>query len=171
VAGTPDGPYRLLSEAEWEYAVRGLTSASEPHTIYPWGDQPEGGCEYANALDVNMPETLAFERQGLNCPNSSVMATHVGSFKPNKFGLNDISGNLAEWVEDCWHESYHGRPTDASAWIKGADPNCERVIRGGSWAGELDHLRAASRVKLQDDLFGFNIGFRVARDLDWTAGD
>jgi formylglycine-generating enzyme required for sulfatase activity len=76
-----------------------------------------------------------------------------------------MAGNLAEWVEDCWHDTYSGRPEGAGPWTLSAERNCERVIRGGSWAGDINNLRVASRVKLRDDRFGFNIGFRIARDL------
>lgn len=168
IVGRPDGPYRLLSEAEWEYAARGVTRLSEPHTLYSWGNELEPEvCRYANALNAKMPEMLAIERRGVDCPNNSVMMSAVILLEPNAFNVYDTAGNVAEWVEDCWHDSHEGRPEDASAWTTGAGSECDRVLKGGSWFGEVDNLRPAARIRLKDDLFGFNIGFRIARDLNW----
>ena len=113
-----------------------------------------------------MPDTLDINRGGVDCPNNPVFASDVGLFQANAFGLSDMAGNVAEWVEDCWHDSYHGRPTGAEAWVTGVEMPCDRVIRGGSWSGVTDNLRNAARSNLDPDLFGFNIGFRVARDLN-----
>lgn len=165
VSGAPNGPYRLLSEAEWEYAARGQTSATGIPEIYHWGDAFEDACAYANALNSEML-TISIDREGLECLGNPELAAPVASFKPNSFGLYDTAGNLAEWVQDCWHDTYHGRPEGAQAWTLSTEQNCERVIRGGSWAGDIDNLRSAARVKLRDDRFGFNIGFRIARDLE-----
>ena len=173
VAGIEDGPYRLLSETEWEYAIRGITSVNQTHNIYHWGDVLEDACDYANVLNDPMP-TLQVDRPGIDCVRSGGKDTHelvakVGSFKANQFGLFDMAGNLAEWVEDCWHDNYEARPVGSKAWVESDELRCERVIRGGSWIGETDNLRSSARSKLKDDRFGFNIGFRVARDLDWQA--
>ena len=103
--------YRLLSEAEWEYAARAGT-----RTRYSWGD--DIGRNRANC-------------DGLRQPLGTMRKTApVGSFFANSFGLFDMHGNVWEWVEDCWHDSYVGAPLDESAWTTGG--NCDlRVLRGG----------------------------------------
>ena len=86
----------------------------------------------------------------------------VASFSANAFGLYDTAGNAAEWVEDCWNESYRGAPTDGSAWSKG---NCaERVLRGGSFNNDPRYLRSAARFKYDAAVRYYANGFRVARD-------
>jgi formylglycine-generating enzyme required for sulfatase activity len=136
--------YRLLTEAEWEYAARAGTS-----TRYFWGDEIGSG----NA----------------NCAVCGSQWDHkqtapVGSFKPNAFGLYDMHGNAWQWVEDCWHENYRGAPADGSAWGGG---DCgRRAIRGGSWINIPTYLRAAYRgtadITVVSDVLD---GFRVARSL------
>ena len=168
VVGTMDGPYRLLSEAEWEYAARGITDAATPHTRYSWGpDLTPQVCDHANALNATMPDALGLEATGVDCPNNPVMMSRTAEFTANPFGLFDTAGNVAEWVADCWWDSHHQRPGDARAREIPGNATCDRVIKGGSWSGVRDNLRPAARVRLQEDLFGFNIGLRVARDLTW----
>ncbi len=88
----------------------------------------------------------------------------VGSYKPNAFGLYDMLGNVREWVEDCWNETYNGAPTNGSAWTSG---DCSRrVRRGGDWGSPIDHVRAANRVRDRSDLNGDSFGFRVVRNPD-----
>ena len=87
----------------------------------------------------------------------------TGSFRPNGFGLFDVSGNAAEWVEDCWNESYRGAPTDGSAWTTG---QCrQRALRGGSFASKANVIRSAARFRYDQDVRYYANGFRVARDL------
>jgi formylglycine-generating enzyme required for sulfatase activity len=88
----------------------------------------------------------------------------VGSFKPNGFGLYDVHGNVWEWVEDSWHETYDRAPTDGSAWLQGGDPSY-RVIRGGSWRNDSDAVRAAVRVQRNARVRFDTLGFRVARTM------
>jgi formylglycine-generating enzyme required for sulfatase activity len=136
--------YRLLTEAEWEYASRASTI-----TRYSWGD--DSGKGNANCDDCGSQWDLQ-------------QTAPVGSFKPNAFGLYDMHGNIWEWVEDSWHPSYYGAPTDGSAWLRGGDPSY-RVVRGGSWRNETQDVRAAARrgrnVNVQFD----TLGFRVARTI------
>ena len=89
-------PYRLLSEAEWEYAARAGTQ-----TAYSWGDKIGKGNANCN---------------GCGSQWDNMQPAPVGSFAPNAFGLNDMHGNVWEWVEDCYHDNYDGAPTDGSAW-------------------------------------------------------
>jgi len=137
-------PYRLLSEAEWEYAARAGTT-----TAYSWGD--EIGNNNANC-------------NGCGSAWDGQRTAPVGAFAPNRFGLYDIHGNVWEWVEDCLHTNYEGAPTDGSAWLAQGDCS-RRVVRGGSWAGHIVGLRSALRFWYSADDHGTDLGFRVARTL------
>jgi formylglycine-generating enzyme required for sulfatase activity len=87
----------------------------------------------------------------------------VGRYRANAWGLHDMLGNAWEWVQDCWHESYAGAPTDGSSW-EGA--GCERrVVRGGSWRSGANALRSAARNAFPPDHRRPTIGFRVVREL------
>jgi formylglycine-generating enzyme required for sulfatase activity len=133
--------YRLPSESEWEYVARAGTT-----TTYPWGrtvDKDKANC--------------------LGCTSDPVKkAIDTGSFPPNAFGVYDMAGNAAEWVEDCWSDNYKGAPTDGSAWIK---PQCrERVLRGGSFNNDPRYLRSAARFKYDQNVRFYTNGFRVVRE-------
>jgi formylglycine-generating enzyme required for sulfatase activity len=135
--------YRLLSEAEWEYAAR---AGSE--TAYPWGN--EIGKGNANCI-------------GCGSKWDSKQAAPVGQFPANAFGLHDMHGNVEEWVEDCYHENYDGAPTDGSAWTPG---NCVfRVVRGGSWVDYPVNLCSAYRDRDSPSFRDVYLGFRVGRTL------
>jgi formylglycine-generating enzyme required for sulfatase activity len=130
--------YRLLSEAEWEYAARAGTN-----TAYSYGSQPD-----PNRMNVG-PVTHR--------------ALPVGTFPANGFGLYDMHGNLSEWVADCWNESYAGAPIDGSAWTSG---DCERHgVRGGDWHIYVGALRSASRDWNWANVQNPYTGFRVAVTL------
>ena len=135
--------YRLLSEAEWEYAARAGTT-----TRYSWGD--EVGKGNANCHDCGSQW-------------DSKKTAPVGSFKPNAFGLHDMHGNVWEWVADCWNKTYEGAPKDGLPWTSG---DCSSpVLRGGSWLKVARLLRSANRTWLMTvSRFNYN-GFRVARTL------
>jgi formylglycine-generating enzyme required for sulfatase activity len=137
-------PYRLLSEAEWEYAARAGTT-----TAYSWGD--EIGKNNANCKGCGSH----WDRRRI---------APVGSFAPNQFGLYDMHGNVWEWVEDCLHTNYEGAPEDGSAWISQGDCSF-RGARGGSWYHSPEVLRAAYRGKNASSSRDDGIGFRVARTL------
>jgi formylglycine-generating enzyme required for sulfatase activity len=136
--------YRLLTEAEWEYAARAGTT-----TRYSWGDDAAKG-------DANCDGCGGGWKLEQTAP--------VGTFKPNAFGLHDMHGNVWEWVEDPWHETYTGAPADASAWLQDSDPHF-RMVRGGSWRNESERVRSAVRVR-RNRLVEFDtLGFRVARTM------
>jgi formylglycine-generating enzyme required for sulfatase activity len=138
-------PYRLLSEAEWEYAARAGTT-----TAFSWGDDIG-----KNNADCN----------GCGSQWDGRQTAPVGSFAPNQFGLYDMHGNVWEWVEDCWHTNYDGAPNDGSAWTAQGDCNY-RVVRGGSWTGYSVGLRSALRFWSSPDDHGNDLGFRVTRTLN-----
>jgi formylglycine-generating enzyme required for sulfatase activity len=149
-------PYRLLSEAEWEYAARGQTS---PGT-YPrfwFGDDEKDLCKYGNFGD------LAYGISGPRaCNDGYEFTSPAGHYLPNPFGLYDMLGNATQFVADCNHHSYDGAPSDGSAWRTGPLCSSSPVVRGGSWYNDPDHLRAAWRDTYSVGNFG---GFRVARTL------
>ena len=105
----------------------------------------------------------ASRRTRANYGEMNGMTVPVGSYKPNGFGLHDMHGNVWEWVEDCWNDSYEGAPSDGRAWTSG---NCDgRVLRGGSWDNRPRRLRSAYRLGGDSGIRGRNGGFRVARTL------
>jgi formylglycine-generating enzyme required for sulfatase activity len=134
--------YRLPSEAEWEYAARGGTK-----TAFWWGR--DVGTRFANCRDCG--------------GDSGQAAVATGSFSANPFGLFDTAGNAAEWVQDCWNDTYRGAPRDGSAWGSG---QCgQRVLRGGSFDSQARYLRSASRFRYDTDVRYYANGFRVVREL------
>jgi formylglycine-generating enzyme required for sulfatase activity len=135
--------YRLLSEAEWEYAARAGTT-----TPYWWGTS-------ISTSQANYTAHLKDNRDRI---------VPVDSFAPNPWGLFSVHGNVSEWVQDCRNASYVGAPSDGSPWVTG---NCEdRITRGGSFVTAAWPLRSASRSWMRFDIRLFTEGFRVARGLD-----
>ena len=156
--------YRLLSEAEWEYAARAGTT-SERH----WGSSENDGCAYANGADLTVETDLPGWKVAL-CQDGHTYSAAVGSLQANAFGLHDMLGNVAEWVEDCWNDSYTGAPLDGSAWMTG---DCTRpILRGASWRDDPRFLRSANRYGFffggtdSKNMRYRNFGFRVARTID-----
>jgi formylglycine-generating enzyme required for sulfatase activity len=133
---------RLPSEAEWEYACRAGTA-----TKFHWGDDEASAVEFAWFGDDG--------NNGVTHP--------VGEKRPNLWGLHDLTGNVYEWIQDAWHDSYEGAPVDGSAWTEGDDSR--RVLRGGSWVTNPGTLRSANRH--WDTLEGrfSDLGFRLAQNL------
>ncbi|MDX8376829.1 MAG: formylglycine-generating enzyme family protein [Mariprofundales bacterium] len=132
--------YRLPSEAEWEYAARAGTTT--PHSFQ--GRVADYAWYTKNAYDVGAEYAHA-----------------VGGKRSNKWGLYDTAGNVWEWVQDNWHDSYGDAPADGSIWGGGDDRY--RVRRGGSWYRSARYLRSASRVSIKPSDRDFIIGFRLLR--------
>ncbi len=147
-------PYRLLNEAEWEYAARGVTKTSEPHPPFSTG----ATIAYKQA---NYDANFIYGSGKMGLYRQKTM--DVGSFPRNAFGLHDMHGNVWEWVEDCYKETYFGSPTDGSAVASG---ECRlRILRGGSWNYRPELLRSAYRYATAPGVRAENMGFRVARSL------
>ena len=148
--------YRLLSEAEWEYAARAGTTTpfSTGRTITLQQANFDGHEPYGESSTL-----WASGRKDL----ARGKTVEVGSFKPNAFGLYDMHGNVMEWVQDCLNSNYNGAPADGSAWTTG---ECDkRIPRGGSWQLDPKRLRSAQRLYLPPSFRSNNNGFRVARSL------
>jgi formylglycine-generating enzyme required for sulfatase activity len=136
-------PYRLLTEAESQYATRAGTTSP-----YYWGD--EIGIGNANC-------------DGCGSQWDYKEPAPVGSFAPNAFGLYDMVGNVWQWVEDCEHDDYNGAPTDGSAWISGECKGRGNV--GGSYFQKPNELRSANRGFEPPGTGQDGVGFRIARTL------
>ena len=135
--------YRLLSEAEWEYAARAGST-----TGYWWGSKLKK--KYANCRKCGTEW-------------SGRMSAPVGSFKPNPWGIYDMHANIWEWVQDCWTDNHKGAPKDGSA---RTDGNCERKsVRGGSWYYYPQVAKSPSRDSHPANLFSYNIGIRLGVSL------
>ncbi len=129
--------YRLLSEAQWEYACRAGTT-----TKYCFGD-------------IITPDLANYDGSGIK------QTTPVGKYPANAFGLYDVHGNVWEWCEDSWHENYVGVPTDGSAWVSGSSD--AHLRRGGSWGNNDSYLRCANRNRFDTTDGNNNRGFRLSR--------
>jgi formylglycine-generating enzyme required for sulfatase activity len=164
--------YRLLTEAEWEYAARAGSA-----TPYPWGATATH--EYANYGADACCSGLASGR------DDWINTAPGGAFPSNAFGLHDMHGNVLEWVQDCFASSYLGLPTDGSAYetavtlqmtgrfasMNGTSSCAYRMLRGGDWGNPPAFIRSANRnfgpgpgASLQDYRSG-GVGFRVARSI------
>ncbi len=150
--------YRLPTEAEWEYAARASQSGQ---TMFTFGNDGNSLCTFGNGADASLHQANG-GGDGLTCSDGHAQTAAVGSFKPNAFGLYDTHGNVWEWVEDCWNDSYEGAAQDGSARTTG---DCTtRVLRGGSWNSDLANLRTAARGWNRSGGRSNGIGFRVVRE-------
>jgi formylglycine-generating enzyme required for sulfatase activity len=151
-------PYRLLTEAEWEYAARAGST-----TAYYWGDEiGKGNANCAPAEELKLECGSEWDNK---------KTAPVGSFPANAFGLYDMAGNVWQWVQDCYHDNYYGAPTDGSAWATGncygtlEEGDLQRVLRGGSWTTDPRNVRSATRFRNAFNFDGNLSGFRVGRSL------
>lgn len=151
--------YRLPSEAEFEYALR-----AGSNTPYPWGEGVPGkvvanvtGARDRSESKRNWLNAFANYSDGFWGP------APVRSFEANRFGLYDMVGNVSEWVEDCWHDTYQRAPVDGSAWVN--DGCSTRMLRGSSWASAPDQVRSAFRLGAGPGSVDARLGFRLVRDL------
>ena len=136
--------YRLLTEAEWEYAAR-----AGSHARYWWGNDAGQG-------DANC--------NGCGSKWDGRRAAPVGSFPPSPFGLHDMHGNVGEWVEDCYHDRYDDAPGDGSAWTLACTMKGDiRMLRGGAWRDPSNATRSAARASASVRYYDNRIGFRIAR--------
>ena len=156
--------YRLLTEAEWEHAIRaGSTSR------FYFGDRDLDLCRHGNIADRAAKRTYS-NWTITDCDDRFANTSPVGSYPANRWGLYDMIGNVSEWVEDCWNSSYRGAPIDGSAWLSG---DCSRrVTRGGNYAGFPIAFRSVTRaIQISGDVVNqrgmrrTDVGFRVARSL------
>ena len=148
------GSFRLPTEAEWEYAARAGST-----TKYHFGNSDSQLCRYANHADASTD----YSDRNKSCSDGVGKRTAtVGRYQPNQHSLYDMHGNVWEWVQDCWSDSYVGAPNDGSAWTSG---NCaKRVRRGSAWSLKPQNLRSATRSKSDHSASGSLVGFRLARD-------
>jgi formylglycine-generating enzyme required for sulfatase activity len=159
LAGVTGRPYRLLTEAEWEYAARAGTV-----TPFWWGSS-------ITPAQANYDGNSVYQGGG-GRGEYRLGTVPVGSFEPNPWGLYNVHGNVWEWCEDTWHENYEGAPTDGSAWMawipmraRGARSERQSVVRGGAWSYFPSYLRSASRDSFRAGDSGYDVGFRLARTL------
>ena len=156
-AGLHDKPtsfqYRLPTEGEWEYAARAGTT-----TAFSFGDSIDSTqANYDGKMSYNNGQSGEFRQKPLP----------VGRFQANPFGLYDMHGNVAEWVQDAWHENYQGAPSDGSAREGGMSfmGATVRAVRGGTWLANPGALRSAFRGRTDSTASSFSIGFRVVRTI------
>jgi formylglycine-generating enzyme required for sulfatase activity/predicted Ser/Thr protein kinase len=146
--------YRLPSASEWEYAARAGTASDAP--------SGQGACLSSNIADASAERRYP-GWSALPCDDGYVHSAPVGSFAANPFGLQDMLGNVFEWVGDCWHDDYRNAPADGSA---RQAPGCrERELRGGSWFTTPEHVRPGYRSRFEETYRSNSIGFRVVRDV------
>jgi formylglycine-generating enzyme required for sulfatase activity len=157
--------YRLLSEAEFEYAARAGTQ-----TAWFWGAEDDSygskkACAYANTHDeVSKEAHPMYVWSHHQCSDGYPENAPTGKFQPNPWRLHDMLGNVREWVEDCHQEGYAGAPADGS--VRPHAGACEkRVVRGGGWMDGGATARSVYRYADEESFRSYQVGFRVARDL------
>jgi formylglycine-generating enzyme required for sulfatase activity len=152
--------YRLLSEAEYEYAAR-----AGGNSRFGFGNDATEICKFANGADQSAKAAgLPADTPYMNCQDGFPFTAPVGSFAANAFGLFDLIGNVWEWTEDCFYGDYATAKLDSAA---RTEAGCTgRTVRGGDWFSAEGSLRPAARAKANFDARHDDIGFRVVRVLD-----
>lgn len=152
-------PYRLPSEAEFEYVMRAGSNAR-----FPWGDSNPTRLVGNLTGDGDRSESRRNWVNAFPDYNDGYWGpAPVRSYEANRFGIHDTNGNVSEWVEDCWHDTYSRAPADGSPWV---NPGCNRrVIRGASWASSPEQARTAFRLTAAPNTTNARLGFRVVREL------
>jgi formylglycine-generating enzyme required for sulfatase activity len=149
--------YRLLTEAEWEYAARAGSS-----TRYHFGNSERDACTYGNVADETAKQGIRDnDWMVAGCRDGYIHTAPVGSYRPNAFGLFDMHGNVWEWVQDCASGNYSSAPTDGSVGTVGRCNSYNRVRRGGSWLS----IQTRLAFRLLGGPVASDVGFRVARTL------
>jgi formylglycine-generating enzyme required for sulfatase activity len=155
--------YRLLNEAEWEYAARAATQ-----TRWSFGDDEAALCRFGNVLDASAKTTLTDVPKDwvfAACDDRHVYTAAGKTYQPNAWGLYDMHGNAWEWVEDCWHQNYSGAPADGTEWRNNCSSDGRRVLRGGGWINNPRISRSAIRVDDSPGSRNDSSGVRLARTL------
>jgi formylglycine-generating enzyme required for sulfatase activity len=152
--------YRLLTEAEWEYAAR-AGSTKENY----WSGNNNQSCKYTNfsrQLSQSSDDAMSIFHE-VSCDDGFKQTAPVTAFKANSFGIHNMLGNVAEWTEDCTNLTYHNAPTDGSAWKDGM---CDsHVVRGGGFDMPISNITVTYRQFKKQNSANNGVGFRVARDL------
>ena len=153
--------YRLPSEAEFAFALRGTPGASSK---YWWGEgQPDSVFENVTGDGDRSESQRSWNLAFTDYSDGFWGPAPVASFQANPFGVFDLGGNVSEWVLDCWHDNYRRAPQDGSAWV---NSGCERrVIRGGAWSSTPELARSSWRASAKNAHYDIRVGFRVVREL------
>jgi formylglycine-generating enzyme required for sulfatase activity len=159
LAGRTGKPYRLLTEAEWEYVARAGTTGE-----FPWPADPQAPCAAGNVYDAAGAGANHFDWEPFACDDGYGQAAPAGSFTANAFGLKDVLGNVWEWTEDCYVAPYPPVPVDGSA-VRVSGECALRTVRGGSWISRPGRQRVTFRGRDPEDAHYNFFGIRVARDL------
>jgi formylglycine-generating enzyme required for sulfatase activity len=152
-------PYRLLTEAEWEYVARAGSTGE-----FPWSADAGAPCAAGNVYDAAGARTNHFDWEPFGCDDGYGRASPAGSFAANAFGLKDVLGNVWEWTEDCYVAPYPPAPVDGSA-VRVPGECALRTVRGGSWISRPSRQRVSFRGRDPEDAHYNFFGMRVARDL------